>query len=221
MILSDIEIIRKIVNKEIVITPMIDPARQIGSSSVDLRLGTQFKVIKITKQAFFDPEKDISEICREVANYTETIHVAPMEQFILHPKEFALGSTLEYVKLPSNLAGRLEGRSTWGRVGLQIHSTAAFVDPGFEGTIVFELYNGGKVPLPLVAGIRIAQISFQECHTVAVPYSRKSEAKYAKRTDVLDGLFYNDPEYRLIQKYLSLARKDKLKVELLESNEPS
>lgn len=207
MVLNDREILQKLLQKEIIITPMINPKKQIGASSIDLRLGTQFKIIKITKQAYFDPCKSLSEIEREVLNYTEDIHISPMEQFILHPKEFALGSTLEYIKLPPNLAGRLEGRSTWGRVGLQIHSTAGFVDPGFEGTLAFELYNAGKTPLPLFAGIRVAQISFYQCSEVTVPYNKKGEAKYAKRTNIVDALFYKDPEYKIIQRYLSDKRK--------------
>ena len=202
MILNDREIIRRLLNKEIIITPMINSEIQIGSSSVDLRLGTQFKIIRITKHAYFDPSKEIEEISREVINYTENIHIAPMEQFILHPKEFVLASTLEYIKMPKNLAGRLEGRSTWGRVGLQIHSTAGFVDPGFEGTLAFELYNAGKTPLPLFAGIRVAQISFYDCSEPATPYSKKSSAKYSKSTKIIDALFYNDPEYKIIQQYI-------------------
>lgn len=203
MILSDREIIRRILNNEIIVTPLINPKIQIGSSSIDLRLGTQFKIIKITKHAYFNPGKDIEEITREVLNYTENIHVAPMEPFILHPKEFVLASTLEYIKLPLNLAGRLEGRSTWGRVGLQIHSTAGFVDPGFEGTLAFELYNAGKIPLPLFAGIRVAQISFYECSNAMIPYNKKIEAKYSKSTEIVDALFFKDTEYQIIQRYIS------------------
>jgi dCTP deaminase len=207
VILSDREIIRRMLNNEIVITPLINPKIQIGSSSIDLRLGTQFKIIKITKHAYFDLSKEIEEIKREVLNYTENIHVAPMEPFILHPKEFVLGSTLEYIKLPTNLAGRLEGRSTWGRVGLQIHSTAGFVDPGFEGTLAFELYNAGKIPLPLFVGYRVAQISFYECSDAAIPYNKKVKAKYSKSTEIVDALFFKDPEYKIIQRYISKSLK--------------
>lgn len=208
MILNDREIIKRMLNNEIIITPLINPKIQIGSSSIDLRLGTQFKIIKITKHAYFEPNKEIEEIKRELLNYTENIHVAPMEPFILHPREFVLASTLEYIKLPPNLAGRLEGRSTWGRVGLQIHSTAGFVDPGFEGTLVFELYNAGKIPLPLFAGIRVAQISFYECSDATIPYNRKVEAKYSKSTEIVDALFFKDPEYKIIQKYISKNLKE-------------
>ncbi len=203
MILNDREIIRKLLNNEIIITPMINPEIQIGSSSIDLRLGTKFKIMKMTKYAYLDPAKNMEEIKREVQNYTENIHIAPMEQFILHPKEFVLGSTLEYIKLSPNLVGRLEGRSTWGRVGLQVHSTAGFVDPGFEGTLAFELYNAGKTPLPLFAGIRIAQISFNDCSEPIVPYNKKEKAKYSKTTEIVDALYYKDPEYKIIQKYIS------------------
>jgi dCTP deaminase len=206
VVLNDREIVKRLLNGEIIITPMINPIRQIGSSSVDLRLGTRFKIVKVIKYAFFDPQKDIEEIKKDVLNYTENVHIAPMEPFILHPKEFVLGSTLEYIKLPPTLVGRLEGRSTWGRAGLQIHSTAGFVDPGFEGILTFELYNAGKIPLPLFAGIRIAQISFHECSKAAIPYSKKTDPKYSKTTEIVDTLFYSEPEYKIIQKYISKNR---------------
>jgi len=208
VVLNDLEIIKRLLDNDLIITPMINPRSQIGSSSIDLRLGTQFKVIRITKHAYFDPSKEIEVIKREVLNYTENIHIAPMEQFILHPKEFVLASTLEYIKMPNDLVGRLEGRSTWGRVGLQVHSTAGFVDPGFEGTLAFELYNAGKTPLPLFAGIRLAQISFHECSESAVPYNIKSAAKYSRSAEIVDALFYRDPEYKIIQTYLSTKRKN-------------
>ena len=89
-----------------------------------------------------------------------------------------------------------------------IKKESAIVDPGFEGTLAFELYNAGKTPLPLFAGIRVAQISFYDCSEPTTPYSKKSSAKYSKSTEIIDALFYNDPEYKIIQKYISNKLKE-------------
>ncbi len=201
MVLTDWEIIQALLNGQITITPLMNAKKQIGSSSVDLRLGTEFKLIRIVKQTHFNIF-DIKEIRKQIQEYTEVIHVGPMEPFILHPGEFALASTLEYIILPNNISGRLEGRSTWGRVGLQVHSTAGFIDPGFEGTLTFELNNMGKLPLPLYPGVRIAQMSFHKCLEVSEAYVRKSGAKYARSTGIKDTMFYEDYEYQQIQKFI-------------------
>lgn len=202
MVLSDKEIIKALLNKEIIVTPLINAKKQIGSSSIDVRLGTEFNLIRTTKKTHFDLSLPTEQMREQVREYTEIIHVQPMEAFILHPDEFALASTLEYIILPNNIAGRLEGRSTWGRVGLQVHSTAGFVDPGFEGTLTFELHNMGKLPIPLYPGVRVAQISFHRCIPVSETYAEKSGAKYAKSTGTKYTMFYEDYEYKQIQKFL-------------------
>ncbi len=197
MILSDWEIVQALLKEEIIITPLLNAKKQIGGTSVDLRLGTEFKLIRIFKQTHFN----MSKAKEHIQEYTETIHVKPMEPFILHPGEFALGSTLEYVILSCSIAGRLDGRSTWGRAGLQVHSTAGLVDPGFQGTLTFELNNMGKLPLPLYPGIRIAQLCFYRCEPVTDIYVDKHGAKYAKSTGTKDTMFYEDYEYQQIIKY--------------------
>lgn len=202
MVLSDWEIVQALLNGEITVTPLMNAKKQIGSSSIDVRLGTEFKLIQIVKQTHFDLSLEPGQIREQVREYTEVIHVEPMQPFVLHPDEFALGSTLEYIILPNNITGRLEGRSTWGRVGLQIHSTAGLIDPGFEGTLTFELHNMGKLPLPLYPGVRIAQISFYRCESVTETYVNKNGAKYAKSTGTKDTMFYEDYEYQQIQKFL-------------------
>jgi len=202
MVLSDWEIVRAIHAQEIVVTPLLNAQKQIGSSSVDLRLGTEFQIIRIIEQTHFDLSVPAEQVRSQVTRYTQLVRVRPMEAFILHPDEFALASTLEYVKLPNNIAGRLEGRSTWGRVGLQIHSTAGLVDPGFEGTLTFELHNMGKLPLPLYPGVRIAQITFHRCEPVAELYDDKEGAKYSRSLGVRGTMFYEEYEYRQIQKHL-------------------
>jgi dCTP deaminase len=201
-VLSDWEIVQALLNGDIIITPLMNGKEQIGGSAVDLRLGTEFKLIRIVKQTHFDLSVAEEQIKDQVQEYTEIVHVAPMQPFILHPDEFALGSTLEYIVLPDNIAGRLEGRSTWGRVGLQVHSTAGLVDPGFQGTLTFELHNMGKLPLPLYPGVRIAQISFHRCAPVSEKYVDKASAKYARSTGTKDTMFYEDYEFRQIRKFL-------------------
>lgn len=216
MVLSDQEIVRELIEGNIIITPLLRAwkkangkvSSQIGSSSIDVRLGTEFRYIKIVKQTHFDLSLPLDKIREEVANYSEVVHVLPMEPFVLHPNDFVLASTLEYIKLPPGITGRLEGRSTWGRTGLQVHSTAGFIDPGFEGSLTYELQNMGKLPLPLFPGIRIGQISFHRMESdVIEEYTKKEGAKYAKTTGIKDPLFYEDYEYSVIQKHLEQEKK--------------
>ena len=116
MLLADWEIARAIAYGEIVITPLIDVEKQLGASSVDLRLGTQFRVIQVLRRSHFEllPKERMKE---EVREYVEIVHLAPDRPFILHPGEFALATTLEYIKLPSFIAGRLEGAQHLGQSG--------------------------------------------------------------------------------------------------------
>jgi len=209
MVLSDKEIVRELLNGNITITPLLRAPKQIGSSSIDVRLGTEFRYIKIVKQTHFDLSLSIDEIREQVSSYSEVVHVKPMEPFILHPNDFVLATTLEYIILPPNINGRLEGRSTWGRTGLQVHSTAGFIDPGFEGSLTYELQNMGKLPLSLFPGIRIGQISFHRMESVVEVYTKKEGAKYAKTTGIKDPLFYDDYEYKVIQKYLAEIKQQK------------
>jgi dCTP deaminase len=203
MVLSDKEIVRELLKGSITITPLLRARKQIGSSSIDVRLGTEFRHIKIVKQTHFDLSLSLDKIREQIDNYSEVVHVHPMEPFILHPNDFVLASTLEYIILPHNITGRLEGRSTWGRTGLQVHSTAGFIDPGFEGSLTYELHNMGKLPLPLYPGIRIGQISFHRMESAVEMYTQKEGSKYARTTGTKNPLFYEDYEYQVIQKYLS------------------
>lgn len=183
MILNELQITKRMLDeypkRRIILTPIIDAQQQFGPSSIDLRLGTRFKVVMNTRYTHIDPLSDEENIRR--ATYTGDVYIGPLKSFVLHPGEFALGSTLEFIKLPHDIAARLEGRSTWGRLGLQIHSTAGFVDPGFRGALTFELQNAGKVPISLYAGMRVAQISFYQSEESQLPYWRKQYAKYGDK----------------------------------------
>ena len=186
----------------IIISPLINAKEQFGPTSIDLRLGTRFKVVKNTHYTHMDPMKDVEEINRDIAIYTENIQIRALKSFVLHPGEFALGSTLEFIRLPDDTAARLEGRSTWGRVGLQIHSTAGFVDPGFSGSLTFELQNVGKVPLKLYAGMRIAQLSFYTSETSQIPYYKKRFSKYGGKMGTVSSKYGEDPEFKIFRKLL-------------------
>lgn len=200
-ILNEREILHRLmVTRDVVITPIVDLTTQLGPTSLDVRLGTQFQAQKRSALAYIDPLQDPESVRRDVAEYTQDYTVLPTEPYVLHPGEFALANTLEFIRLPADLAVRLEGRSSWGRVGLQIHSTAGFVDPGFAGTITFELSNIGKVPIPLYPGLRIGQLSFYTSEESVIPYRTKRLTKYAGKIAPVGSAFYQDPEYHYIRR---------------------
>lgn len=200
-ILNEREILRRLlVTRDVVITPIVDLATQLGPTSLDVRLGTRFQAQKRSALAYIDPLQEPEAVRRDVADYTQDYTVLPTEPYVLHPGEFALANTLEFIRLPADLAVRLEGRSSWGRVGLQIHSTAGFVDPGFAGTITFELSNIGKVPIPLYPGLRIGQLSFYSSDESVIPYRAKRLTKYAGKITPVGSAFYQDPEYGYIRR---------------------
>jgi dCTP deaminase len=203
MILNEAQILERLVDpdpeRRIIITPLLKPEEQFGPTSVDLRLGTDFQVMARTNLTHMDLMKDADALSRDVQKHMQHVKVKPTEPFILHPGEFALASTLEYVKVPLDLAARLEGRSTWGRLGLQIHATAGFVDPGFRGALTFELSNVSNIPLPLYPGVRISQICFFLSTTTHLPYGKKRYTKYSGKTSTASSAFFKDPEYSRIR----------------------
>lgn len=204
MILNEEQIFERIIHpdpaKRIVITPMINPEEQFGPSSVDLRLGTDFKIIKRSHLTHHDFIENTKTFGNDMEKYISTIKVKANEPFVLHPGEFALASTLEYLKIPLDLAARLEGRSTWGRLGLLIHATAGFVDPGFSGALTFELANIGQVPMPLYPGVRISQICFFESKETKLSYTEKRYTKYSGKSSTASSAYFKDPEYKKIIK---------------------
>jgi dCTP deaminase len=143
-----------------------DPA-DLQPSSVDLHIDRSFRVFRNNRYAFIDPRTAQPDL-------TELLSVADDEPFILHPGEFVLGRTLEWVELPDDLVARLEGRSSLGRLGLMIHSTAGYIDLGWKGTLTLELSNVANLPIALYHGMRIGQISFFRMSSpVERPYGTK------------------------------------------------
>ena len=166
MILSDRDIRKSIKSGRLVIDPLSDDA--IQPVSVDLRLGSKLRVYRGERAWLIDIKQDAEQ-------YTETVDIDELVPFILHPGAFALGITAERVELPGDLMGRLDGKSSLGRLGLLVHSTAGFIDPGFKGRIVLEFSNIAPLPITLYAGMKIAQISFEELTSPSSrPYGHSS-----------------------------------------------
>jgi dCTP deaminase len=140
----------------------IDPydEQYVQPSSVDLRVDSLFRVFENHKYPHIDPQQPQADL-------TTLVEVEPGDPFILHPGEFVLGSTLERVRLGIDIVARLEGKSSLGRLGLLIHSTAGFVDPGFDGYLTLELSNVANLPISIHPGMKIGQISFYQMTTDA------------------------------------------------------
>lgn len=174
MVLSDHDIKKALKDKKIVIKPSPDLTTQLGSCSIDLRLGDTFRIFDHSKHAFIDPaQKDYSN------EITKVIKVEKGGSFIMQPGEFVLAVTLETVTIPKDLMGRLEGRSSLGRLGLVVHSTASIFDPGWDGKPVLELGNLGRMAIKLTVGMRICAMTFEELSSPAdTPYTSKKFAKY-------------------------------------------
>ena len=173
-ILSDKTIKEYLEEGKIVIDPLKDE-QQIKPSSVDMRLGDEFKVFKVIRKPYIDPKDE-----EDIAEYMESSTVPEGEAFIIHPNEFALATTQEYVKVPDDLVARVEGRSSMGRLGVTMHVTAGYVDPGFEGRITLEISNIGAMPVALYPGQRVCQLVFETMTTPAeLPYGHpKRNSKY-------------------------------------------
>ena len=166
MILSDVSIRKALADGRIIIDPLMDGS--IQPSSVDLHVDRYFRVFRNDTTPYIDPKQPQE-------NLTELVEVPDGGAFILHPGEFVLGSTFERVALPDDLVARLEGKSSLGRLGLLIHSTAGFVDAGWDGHLTLELSNVANLPIAIYPNMKIGQISFLEMTTAAAePYGSTS-----------------------------------------------
>ncbi|NHT17825.1 dCTP deaminase [Cellulomonas sp. IC4_254] len=171
MLLSDRDITAEIDSGRVVLDPF-DPA-MVQPSSVDVRLDRFFRLFDNHKYAVIDPAQDQPDL-------TRLVEVDGDEPFVLHPGEFVLGSTFEQVTLPDDIAARLEGKSSLGRLGLLTHSTAGFIDPGFSGHVTLELSNVATLPITLWPGMKIGQMCFFRLSSPALaPYgSGASGSRY-------------------------------------------
>lgn len=188
MVLSDRDIKLAIKQKRIIISPAPDLKTQLGSCSIDLRLGNLFRVFDHSKYPYIDPyKKDYgSEITKEVK-------LKNTQQFIMQPGDFVLAVTLEKVTIPDNMMGRLEGRSSLGRMGIVVHSTASIFDPGWNGKCVLELGNMGRMAVALTPGMRICAMTFEELSSSSdTPYNKRQDAKYVMQEGPVESRIHEE-----------------------------
>jgi dCTP deaminase len=177
MILSDRTLREQLAAGRIVIEPLDETL--IQPSSIDVRISHLFRVFRNHTSAVIDVKRDQTGLT-ELVEMPVDEHGVGHEAFMLHPGEFVLGSTLERVAVPDDLVGRVEGKSSLGRLGLLIHSTAGFIDAGFDGHITLELANVASLPITLYPGMKIGQISFMHMTSPADnPYGKGAKgSKY-------------------------------------------
>jgi dCTP deaminase len=187
MVLSDRTIKAEIEAGRLVFEPY-DPDL-IQPSSVDVRVDRRFRVFHNARRPYIDVRQPMDDL-------TELVSVDGDEPFVLHPGEFVLGQTLERVTLPDDLVARLEGKSSLGRLGLLIHSTAGFVDPSWEGNLTLELSNVANLPITIYYGMPIGQISFMRMDApVEHPYgSEETGSKYQGQAEPTPSRFYRNFE---------------------------
>ncbi len=185
MILSDRSIKEAIEAGRIVIEPLGEGC--IQPSSVDLHIDRLFRVFKNHTMGHIDVKQDLDDL-------TELVEVGEDDVFILHPGEFVLASTLERIRLPDDLVARLEGKSSLGRLGLLIHSTAGFIDPGWDGHVTLELSNVANLPITIYYAMKIGQLSFvQLTEPAETPYGAgKLGSKYQGQQGPTPSRYYEN-----------------------------
>lgn len=162
MILSDRDIRARLLRGDLQIGPLGDESLQLQPASVDLRLGREFLVYHAARVSCLDPREPAG-----IAAAMDRVLIEGERAFVLHPGEFALGTTEERVRMPPDVVGMVDGRSSVGRLAVVVHATAGLIDPGFEGQITLELSNIGSIPVKLYPGMRIAQIVLHEMSSAA------------------------------------------------------
>ena len=185
-VLSDGTIRRLVREGRIKIDPwdegMVQPA------SLDVRLGTSFRV-------FHNHRIKVIDLADPPSGLTELVTVAEDDEFVIHPGEFVLGMTAEWLELPEDVVSRVEGKSSLGRLGLIVHATAGFVDPGFKGTLTLEITNFNSVPIVLRPGLPIAQLAFLALDRPAeIPYGHPSlGSHYHGQSDATESRYEGGP----------------------------
>ncbi len=186
MILPDHEIKRLLREGVLKIEPLDDPENQIQPAWVDLRLGNEFMIFKVTGTPYIDTRN-------KTEGYTEEVRIENDRPFIIHPGEFVLGKVMEYIKVPDDLVGSVDGRSSLGRLGIVVHTTSSSVNPGWEGYLVLEMANVGKMPVALYPGMRVCKITFHKMTSPAeVPYNKRENSKYQGQKKIVQSRMYRD-----------------------------
>jgi len=186
MILPDHEIRKLLKEGKLVIEPLDDPEIQIQPNGVDVRLGNEFRVFRIISTPFIDTKQEIKD-------YTERIVLEDDKPFIIHPGEFVLASLKEYIKMPADLMGSVDGKSSLGRLGIAIHATSASINPGWEGKFVLEITNMGKMPVALYPNMRIAKLVLHKLSSPCErPYNVREDCKYNKQDSISESRIYRE-----------------------------
>lgn len=187
-------------SRRIFIMPMISKSQQVGTASVDIRLGTEFIVFRRTKYSILDVLDETNESLESsIGKYQEKVYISIGEKLILHPQQLVLGCTLEYFRLPSDLVGAVIGRSSWGRLGLII-SAATLVHPNFAGVITLELANEGDTPIALYPAVRIAQLVFHKFTNIKKLDEELLNTKYIGAIGPSFSKLYEDKDWEVFRK---------------------
>lgn len=196
MILSDRDIKKALANGRIKLTPAPDLATQLGSCSIDLRLGNKVRVFRPAKVTHIDVRH-----MQEADKIMDNLTIPEGEPLVLHPGDLVLATTLEWLEIADDLLGRIEGRSSLGRLGVIVHGTASVFDPGWKGTPVMELGNLGVVPVMLWPGMRICAFTFEELTSkTETPYYLKKGGKYSGQKQPMVSQFAKEVESKKTRK---------------------
>lgn len=203
MVLSDRDIVKFIKQGKIKITPPPDLSTQLGSCSIDFRLGNTFLIFEHSKHPYIDlrGSVDINELMRKIV-------VPDNEPFIIQPGDFVLAATKETLELSDDILARLEGRSSLGRLGIIVHSTSGIFDPGWVGAATMELGNLGRMPVALYPGMRICAFTFEQLSSPAKnPYRKKKGSKYAGQVEPEASRFIREIEARKSEEARKITKK--------------
>jgi len=191
MILSDGDILDRLAEGDLVVEPLEDVDLQVQPASVDLRLGREFLEFQHANIPCIHPTSEA-----ETEEYVEETIVDEDGEFILHPGDFVLGTTMERVEIPPDLIANVQGRSSLGRLAVVIHATAGVIDPGYRGQITLELSNLGTAPVALTPGMRISQVIFTELSSPAQrPYGTERGSKYQDQSGPQASRIGGDEEF--------------------------
>lgn len=205
--LNDREIYRLIKNFELKIIPIINLKEQLGATSLDIRLGTSFQLFYQNKYGIVDFSD--SKSFHNAEQHSNLIDLDFMECITISPGQFVLAHTMEYIKLPETISAEIEGRSSFARLGIEIHMTAGYIDPGFEGVVTLEIYNAGSSSVKLYPGIRIGQLKFISINDPLKPYNKKNNAKYKTMLAHNSSMQFKDYEIRKIKEEKERREKEK------------
>ena len=202
-VLADYEIYELLKSEDLLIIPLMNLKEQLGSTSLDIRLGTSFQVFYPNQVGIIDLTD--SDSIKNANRFSNLIDLDFMEPITLAPGQFVLGHSMEYIKLPRNISAEVEGRSSFARLGIEVHMTASLVDPGFQGVLTYEIFNAGPNPIKLYPGLRIGQLRFFSGNPPSEPYDRNPTAKYKGLLQHHNSLQSNDYEVELFS--LEKAKK--------------